>query len=94
MGGGDPAAWDEFCEEQVRRLIRLGFFPLVSLVLGMPGETQADVERTLRWVARLREERLAVFPRLPRPAEDRNAARSASRTCRRRTGGSSANATT
>jgi len=71
MGGGDPAAWDDLCQEQVRRLIRLGFFPLVSLVLGMPGETQADVERTIRWVARLREERLAVFPVFHAPTKTR-----------------------
>lgn len=62
MGQCAPEAWGAFCLEQVRRLIRLGYFPLVSLVVGLPGETQADVERTLAWVLQFRDERLAVFP--------------------------------
>jgi radical SAM superfamily enzyme YgiQ (UPF0313 family) len=62
MAGVEPQAWDEFCELQVRRLVRLGWFPLISILFGLPGETPADVERTLRWVRRLSGERLAVFP--------------------------------
>ena len=62
MAGVEPEAWDEFCEHQARRLIRLGYFPLISILFGLPGETPADVERTLRWVQRLAGERLAVFP--------------------------------
>jgi hypothetical protein len=62
MAGVAPEAWDEFCEHQVRRLVRLGWFPLISILFGLPGETPADVERTLRWVQRLSGERLAVFP--------------------------------
>ena len=62
MGGVEPEAWDEFCEHQVRRLIWAAYFPLISILFGLPGETPADVERTLRWVQRLSAERLAVFP--------------------------------
>ena len=62
MGGVEPEAWDEFSESQVRRLVRLGYFPLISILFGLPGETPADVERTLRWVERLSSERLAIFP--------------------------------
>jgi radical SAM superfamily enzyme YgiQ (UPF0313 family) len=62
MAGVEPEAWDEFCEHQVRRLVRLGYFPLISILFGLPGETPDDVERTFRWVQRLSGERLAVFP--------------------------------
>jgi radical SAM superfamily enzyme YgiQ (UPF0313 family) len=62
MAGVEPEAWGEFCEYQVRRLVRLGYFPLVSILFGLPGERPDDVERTLRWVERLAGERLAVFP--------------------------------
>jgi len=62
MGGVSDEEWPRFCLEQVRRLMRLGFFPLVSLVLGLPGETDEDVARTLAWVESLRHDRVAVFP--------------------------------
>jgi radical SAM superfamily enzyme YgiQ (UPF0313 family) len=62
MAGVEPEAWDEFSEHQVRRLVRLGYFPLISILFGLAGETPADVERTLRWIQRLSGERLAVFP--------------------------------
>ena len=62
MGGCDDEDWQEVCLEQVRRLSALGYFPLVSLVMGLPGETQADVEQTQRWVDALGDLRAAVFP--------------------------------
>ncbi len=62
MGACAPEDWGSFCLEQVRRLVRLGYFPLVSLIVGLPGETPQDVERTLDWVGQLAGERLAVFP--------------------------------
>ncbi len=62
MGPCAPEEWGAFCLEQVRRLVRLGYFPLVSVIVGMPGETPEDVERTLAWVEQLAGERLAVFP--------------------------------
>jgi radical SAM superfamily enzyme YgiQ (UPF0313 family) len=64
MGPIEPERWGDECLEQVRRLARAGFFPLVSLVVGLPGETPRDVERTLAWVRELRRERLAIFPLL------------------------------
>ena len=54
--------WGDLCCEQVRRLAAAGFFPLVSLVLGLPGETPAHVEETTRWVEGLDGLRAAVFP--------------------------------
>jgi len=62
MGGCDDEGWCDVCLEQVRRLSALGYFPLVSLVMGLPGETQADVEQALRWVKALGDLRAAVFP--------------------------------
>ncbi len=62
MGACDPKDWGEVCLEQVRRLSALGYFPLVSLVMGLPGETQEDVEQTLRWVNTLGDMRAAIFP--------------------------------
>jgi radical SAM superfamily enzyme YgiQ (UPF0313 family) len=69
MGPYPPEAWGDFSLAQVRRLVRAGFFPLVSLVLGMPGETPDDVERTARWVDQLRQERVAIFPLFYAPVD-------------------------
>ena len=69
MGACDPGDWDEVCLEQVRRLSALGYFPMVSLVMGLPGETRLDIERTLRWVEALGDLRAAVFPVFHAPLE-------------------------
>jgi len=57
-----PDDWAEACSEQLERLCKAGIFPLVSLMLGLPGETRADLARTLRWVEGLAGRRVAVFP--------------------------------
>jgi radical SAM superfamily enzyme YgiQ (UPF0313 family) len=62
-----PDEWGELCLEQVRRLCRQGFFPLVSLVIGLPGETPPQTERTRCWVESLRDERVSVVPVLHTP---------------------------
>ncbi len=54
--------WGELCEETVRRLIRAGYFPMVSLIMGLPGETEEHVAATVRWIERLYRERLVIFP--------------------------------
>jgi radical SAM superfamily enzyme YgiQ (UPF0313 family) len=64
-----PEDWGEFCLDQVRRLVRLGYFPLISLIIGLPGETPEDVEQTLAWVRQLDGERLAVFPLFHAPLD-------------------------
>jgi radical SAM superfamily enzyme YgiQ (UPF0313 family) len=69
MAGVKPEEWGEFAAEQVRRLIRAEFFPLVSLLLGLPGETREDVRRTLEWVHGFRDQRLAIFPMLYAPVD-------------------------
>ncbi len=57
-----PAEWGELCDAQVRRLIRAGYFPLVSLIMGLPGETPEHVAQTVRWIENLYHERLVIFP--------------------------------
>jgi len=57
-----PQQWGELCETQVRRLVRTGYFPMISLIMGLPGETPEHVAATVRWIERLSRERLVVFP--------------------------------
>lgn len=61
--------WGDACREQVRRLAKAGFFPLVSLLIGLPGETEAHVRRSIEWVAQIGGERAAVFPMFFAPIE-------------------------
>jgi radical SAM superfamily enzyme YgiQ (UPF0313 family) len=62
MAGCRPEDWYEFTKQQMHRLVRTGFFPLVSLVLGLPHEEFHDAELSLRWVRGLRDQRMSVFP--------------------------------
>lgn len=69
MGGAPAHEWADLCAQQLRRLCATGFIPMASLVVGLPGETQQDVERTLAWVRSLREQPLTVFPVLHAPID-------------------------
>jgi len=71
MAGCPVDDWGELCGHQVRRLSRAGFFPLVSLIAGIPGETEDDVRATIAWVESLRDVRAAVFPMLFAPVDGR-----------------------
>lgn len=54
--------WPQMVRDAADRLIRTGFFPVFSIVLGLPGETHADVGRTARLVGDLIRQRAVVFP--------------------------------
>ncbi len=69
----DAAGWAEGCREQVRRLARAGILPMVSLVIGLEGETPEDIEITRRWVESLSGERVLVFPLLMAPTDSSRA---------------------
>lgn len=71
LWGCGPDNWGEFAAAQVDRLIRAGYFPFVSLMLGLPGETRDDVAQTLAWVSRFRDARLAIFPVIYAPVNGR-----------------------
>ncbi|NQT21421.1 MAG: B12-binding domain-containing radical SAM protein [Planctomycetes bacterium] len=67
--GCEPGDWASFSAQQVRRLCRAGFFPMASLMIGLPGETPDDVRATLAWVEELSKERISVFPMLHAPID-------------------------
>ncbi|NLF73650.1 MAG: B12-binding domain-containing radical SAM protein [Candidatus Anammoximicrobium sp.] len=65
--GSEP--WGDFCRRQLRRLCQARYFPLASLIVGVPGERDEDLQETLRWVESLADQRLAVFPVLYAPVD-------------------------
>lgn len=62
MAGCRSEDWGDFCRREIARLVASGFFPLVSLVMGLPGEEPAQVEAAVRWTEGLEGLRLGVFP--------------------------------
>ena len=57
-----PDDWEDIVRDSIHRLDQSGFYPVISLVLGLPGETPADVERTLKLVKDFEKQRAVVFP--------------------------------
>ncbi len=57
-----PDDWPEMVREAVGRMTRTGFFPVISIILGLPGEEPSDVAATLRLVKELTSQELVVFP--------------------------------
>ncbi len=69
LGDVDPADWGDFCATQIRRLIRAGFLPMASLMMGLPGERPEHVRASVDWVEALAHEPLTVFPVLYAPID-------------------------
>jgi len=61
--------WGDLCAAQLRRLCRAGFFPMASLMIGLPGERDEDIQATLDWVHSLSNERIGIFPVLYAPID-------------------------
>ena len=65
--------WEQMVRDAIDRLTQGGWFPVVSLVLGLPGETPDDVACTRKLVDWLETQRAIVFPVFhepPRPGRD------------------------
>lgn len=69
LGPGGEDGWAGLCTKQLKRLVRAGFFPMASIVVGLPGETAEDTRHTLAWVESVSGECLAVFPMLYAPID-------------------------
>ena len=54
--------WEEFALEQIVRLGSFDYFPLVSVIMGLPGETEEDVLGLERFVDKLKDKKVSVFP--------------------------------
>lgn len=61
--------WPMQCAEQLARLCSAGFSPMVSLLLGIPGETQEDIAATREWVKSISALDVTVFPVLYAPVD-------------------------
>lgn len=57
-----PEDWDDLVRETAAKMERTGFFPVFSIILGLPGETPDDVAKTLALVRYLATRRCVVFP--------------------------------
>jgi radical SAM superfamily enzyme YgiQ (UPF0313 family) len=58
----DPDDWDQMVREVADRTTRCGFFPVVSVLFGLPGETPDDVIATLELVKDLAAKSAVIFP--------------------------------
>lgn len=57
-----PDDWEDIVRRTVERMSGNGFFSVVSLILGLPGETPDDVAATLKLVKFLENQNAVVFP--------------------------------
>ena len=57
-----PEDWSALVLEAAQRMSKTGFFPVFSLILGLPGETPDDVSQTKKLVEKLAACRSVIFP--------------------------------
>jgi hypothetical protein len=57
-----PEDWPDLVLEAAQRMSKTGFFPVFSLILGLPGETPDDVSATKKLVEKLAACRSVIFP--------------------------------
>jgi radical SAM superfamily enzyme YgiQ (UPF0313 family) len=69
MGRRESEPWGAFCARHLRRLCRAKFFPMASLIVGLPGENDDHLRETLAWVESLGDQRMAIFPVLFAPVD-------------------------
>jgi len=69
-----PDEWEPVVREAADKMGRAGFFCVFSVILGLPGETPEDVERTLRLVEDLTAGPAVVFPVFYEPLPEEVAA--------------------
>ncbi|MHC4640787.1 MAG: hypothetical protein ACYS32_04020 [Planctomycetota bacterium] len=54
--------WPELVLEAAERMSKTGFFPVFSVILGLPGETPDDISRTMQLVKKLGNRESVIFP--------------------------------
>jgi len=58
----EPSDWEDMVRQTAERMKRTGFFSVFSLILGLPGETADDVQRTLKLAKYLGTQNAVIFP--------------------------------
>ena len=58
----NPDDWEDLIKQTADKMTRSGFFSVFSIILGLPGETPQDIERTLKLVKYLEKINCVVFP--------------------------------
>lgn len=57
-----PDDWADMVREAVNKMTLTGFFPVISIILGLPGEEPSDVRETLNLVKEMESREAVVFP--------------------------------